>query len=402
MALQGKKILLGVCGSISAYKAAYLIRLLVKHGATVQVIMTQGAKAFISPLTLSTLSKRPVLTEYFDEQSGEWNNHVQWAEWADMLLIAPITAHTLAKLANGYCNTLLEAVYLSCTCPVLLSPAMDLDMWKHPSTKHNLERLTSYGNSIIPPESGELASGLVGEGRLPEPEVIVEFILDFFKASTTLYGVKVLVTAGSTYEPIDPVRFIGNHSSGKMGYAIAEVLCKQGADVTLISGPSALQVPKGLRFVSVDTAQQMYEATSEYFDSSQITIMSAAVADYTPEKKADQKIKKTESDFSINLVKTKDILAELGTRKKENQFLVGFALETENAVANATDKLRRKNLDIIVLNTLEDEGAGFGYDTNRVKFILKNGAIEQLPLKSKNEVAKDLIQLIISEIEITH
>lgn len=320
MTLQGKKILLGVCGSISAYKAAHLIRLLVKQGAIVQVIMTKGAKAFISPLTLSTLSKRPVLTEYYDDQSGEWNNHVQWAGWADIFLIAPLTAHTLAKLANGYCNTLLEAVYLSCTCPVILSPAMDLDMWKHPSTLYNLERLASYGNNIIPPESGELASGLIGEGRLPEPEQIVTYILNFFKNKSALSGIRVLVTAGPTYEPIDPVRFIGNHSSGKMGYAIAKSLQNQGADVTLISGPSSLEIPQGVHFIPVNTAQQMYDAVSKHFDTMQITIMSAAVADYTPQNQAKQKIKKIESEFSIDLVKTKDILAEMGARKKKHNF----------------------------------------------------------------------------------
>lgn len=399
MTLQGKKILLGVCGSISAYKAAHLIRLLVKQGAIVQVIMTKGAKAFISPLTLSTLSKRPVLTEYYDDQSGEWNNHVQWAGWADIFLIAPLTAHTLAKLANGYCNTLLEAVYLSCTCPVILSPAMDLDMWKHPSTLYNLERLASYGNNIIPPESGELASGLIGEGRLPEPEQIVTYILNFFKNKSALSGIRVLVTAGPTYEPIDPVRFIGNHSSGKMGYAIAKSLQNQGADVTLISGPSSLEIPQGVHFIPVNTAQQMYDAVSKHFDTMQITIMSAAVADYTPQNQAKQKIKKIESEFSIDLVKTKDILAEMGARKKETQFLVGFALETENAIENAISKLKRKNLDIIVLNSLEHEGAGFGYDTNRVCFILKNGDIQQLPLKNKDEVANDLIHLIVKQVQ---
>lgn len=393
MILTGKKIVLGVCGSISAYKAAELTRLLIKQGAQVQIIMTQEAKAFISPLTLSTLSKKPVLSSYYDKDSGAWNNHVKIAEWADLLLIAPATANTLGKLANGLCDSLLEAVYLSATCPVVLSPAMDLDMWKHRSTKHNIAKLSSFGNYIIPPESGELASGLSGEGRLPEPENIVKYVEQFF-TSSFFQGKKVLVTAGPTYEPLDPVRFIGNHSSGKMGYAIAQSLRNKGAEVTLVSGPTALKEIEGINTIHTVSASEMFDAVNAHFSQSDIIVMSAAVADYTPKTYANQKIKKNDADFSIELVKTKDILSEMGKKKTPHQFLVGFALETQNAITNAKDKLKRKNLDLIVLNTLEDEGAGFGHDTNKVIFIDKEENTQNFPLKSKSEVAEDLLDAI--------
>lgn len=395
MTLKGKKIVLGVCGSISAYKAAELTRLLIKQGAQVQIIMTEEAKAFISPLTLSTLSKKPVLSSYYDKESGAWNNHVRIAAWADLFLIAPTTANTLAKLANGLCDSLLEAVYLSATCPIIISPAMDLDMWKHPSTKRNLTTLSSFGNHIISPESGELASGLSGEGRLPEPENIVKYVERFFISSSSYFqGKRVLITAGPTYEPLDPVRFIGNHSSGKMGYAIAKSLREKEAKVTLVSGPTHLKKIEGVDTLNVTSASEMYAAVEAHFKESEIIIMSAAVADYTPKIVADQKIKKSDSDFSIELVKTKDILAEMGKRKSSTQFLVGFALETENALENAKGKLKRKNLDLIVLNTLEDEGAGFGHDTNKVIFIDKEENIQEFPLKTKNEVAEDLLHVI--------
>ncbi|HLQ99187.1 MAG TPA: bifunctional phosphopantothenoylcysteine decarboxylase/phosphopantothenate--cysteine ligase CoaBC [Sphingobacterium sp.] len=394
MALEGKKIVLGICGSISAYKAAELTRLFIKKNAEVQIIMTEEAKAFISPLTLSTLSKRPVLSHYYDKESGEWNNHVKIAAWADVLLIAPITAHTLGKLAHGLCDTLLEAVYLSCTCPVVLSPAMDLDMWKHAATQQNIQKLNHYGNFVIPPDRGELASGLSGEGRLPEPEKIRDFIKNIFLKTASFKGKKVLVTAGPTYEPLDPVRFIGNHSSGKMGYAIAKNLQKRGADVTLISGPTSLNPIDTVETLSVTTAEEMYKAVEKRFTKADITIMSAAVADYTPKVNADHKIKKEEASLSLELVKTKDILAEMGKRKKKNQLLIGFALETQNAIENAKAKLKRKNLDLIVLNTLEDEGAGFGYDTNQVTILDKEGEIQNFPIKSKDDVANDLLDIL--------
>lgn len=394
MLFQDKKILLGVCGSISAYKAAYLIRLLVKQGANVQVIMTKEAKAFISPLTLSTLSKNPVLSEYFDTDTGHWNNHVELAKSADLFLIAPTTANTLAKFANGLCDSLMEAVYLSCTCPIMIAPAMDLDMWKHPSTKRNIEKLISYGNLIIRPESGELASGLIGEGRLAEPEAILEFLRSHLSEHLPLKGYKALLTAGPTYEPIDPVRYIGNHSSGKMGYALAKALLRMGAEVTLISGPSSLPAIQGVNTIKTTTAHQMYQEVIRLCDQSDILIMSAAVADYTPEEKADQKIKKTEDVFSLKLKKTKDILYELGQRKSSSQLLVGFALETQNALDNAKEKLKRKNLDLIVLNSMENEGAGFAHDTNQITIIDKCLQETNYPLKSKDEVAVDIAETI--------
>ncbi|QQT30620.1 phosphopantothenoylcysteine decarboxylase [Sphingobacterium siyangense] len=396
MALAGKNIVIAVCGSIAAYKIASLIRLLVKADARVNVVMSKEATAFITPLTLSTLSKNPVLIDYYQPNTGEWNNHVEIALNADYILVAPATANTLAKMANGFCDNLLTAVYLSAKCPVLFAPAMDLDMWKHPSTQSNINKLSSYGNILIPPGKGELASGLVGEGRLAEPEEILDFLVKFSEKGLPLAGKKALVSAGPTYEAIDPVRFIGNHSSGKMGYAIATQLEELGADVTLVSGPSALKLPKGVDTISVTSAAEMLHACEEHFDAADIVVMSAAVADYTPVEVANQKIKKKENEFSIVLKKTADILATLGAKKKENQLLVGFALETNNELENAKDKLIRKNLDFIVLNSMQDKGAGFATDTNKVTIIDRAGNTHEFSLKSKEEVAKDICSIIVS------
>ncbi|WP_266367139.1 bifunctional phosphopantothenoylcysteine decarboxylase/phosphopantothenate--cysteine ligase CoaBC [Tellurirhabdus rosea] len=393
--LSSKKILLGVSGSIAAYKAALLTRLLVRAGADVQVIMTKAAQEFITPLTLSTLSKRPVLSEFVRDETGLWNNHVDLGLWADLLLIAPASAHTLARLAHGLCDDLLSAVYLSAKCPVYVAPAMDLDMYRHPATRENLQRLSSYGNQIIEAEHGELASGLVGEGRLAEPERIVQMLETHFAQRPALWGKRILLTAGPTQEPIDPVRFISNHSSGKMGYAIAGAFARAGATVTLISGPTGLPVPAPtIRRVSVRSAAQMYEATMAEADEADVIIMAAAVADYTPVHPADRKIKKQEEQFSIELTKTADIAGSLGGRKRPGQVLVGFALETDNELENAIGKLRRKNLDFIVLNSLQDSGAGFGHDTNKITVINKAEHITTFDLKSKNEVALDLLRLV--------
>ncbi len=396
MALAGKNIVIAVCGSIAAYKIASLIRLLVKADVRVNVVMSKEATAFITPLTLSTLSKNPVLIDYYQPNTGEWNNHVEIALNADYILVAPATANTLAKMANGFCDNLLTAVYLSAKCPVLFAPAMDLDMWKHPSTQSNINKLSSYGNILIPPGKGELASGLVGEGRLAEPEEILDFLVKFSEKGLPLAGKKALVSAGPTYEAIDPVRFIGNHSSGKMGYAIATQLEELGADVTLVSGPSALKLPKGVDTISVTSAAEMSHACEEHFEAADIVVMSAAVADYTPVEVASQKIKKKENEFSIELKKTVDILATLGAKKKENQLLVGFALETNNELENAKDKLIRKNLDFIVLNSMQDKGAGFATDTNKVTIIDRSGNTREFSLKSKEEVAKDICSIIVS------
>jgi len=395
MSLKDKNIVLGVCGSIAAYKIASLIRLLIKEGAFVQVIMTKEATQFITPLTLSTLSKNPVLVDYYDPKTGEWNNHVHLGLHADLLLIAPLSANTLAKLANGFCDNLLTAVYLSAKCPVYVAPAMDLDMWKHPSTKRNIALLESYGNIIIPPGNGELASGLTGEGRLAEPEEIITFLQHILSSEAPLLGKKALVTAGPTYEAIDPVRFIGNHSSGKMGFAIAERLHQLGAEVTLISGPTALKASEAIKTIRVQSAAQMFEACEQSFAQSDIVVMSAAVADYTPKNIATQKIKKKAQDFSIELKKTVDILGTLGQLKQEKQTLVGFALETNNELEHAQDKLKRKNADFIVLNSMQDKGAGFGTDTNKIKILAREGAIHDFELKPKEQVAQDICTLIV-------
>lgn len=395
MSLANKNIVIAVCGSIAAYKIAHLTRLLVKEKASVQIIMTKEAAEFITPLTLSTLSNNPVLIDYFDPKTGEWNNHVHIGLQADLILVAPATANTIGKLANGICDSLLTAVYLSAKCPVFIAPAMDLDMWKHPSTQNNIRLLQSYGNTIIHPGNGELASGLIGEGRLAEPEEMLHFIEKSFSIDLPLIGRQALVTAGPTHEAIDPVRFIGNHSSGKMGYALAKQLSELGAQVTLISGPTALESPKNVHRISITSAQEMLEAVEQYFIQSDIIVMSAAVADYTPIEVATQKIKKKEDHFAISLKKTTDILATVGNKKTEKQLLIGFALETEHEIENAKSKLIRKNLDLIVLNSMQDKGAGFATDTNKVTVIDRFEHIQEYTLKSKEEVAKDICQLIV-------
>lgn len=400
--MNGKRILLGVSGSISAYKAALLVRLLVKAGAEVQVVMTESAKTFITPLTLATLSKRPVLSTFINDDTGSWNNHVELGLWADAVVIAPATAHTLARCAHGFADDLLSAVYLSARCPVFFAPAMDLDMYQHPSTLTNLRLLESYGNHIIRAEHGELASGLVGEGRLAEPEHIVEILSTFFdkvEQPILLAGRNVLITAGPTQEAIDPVRYISNHSTGKMGYAIAKAFASAGANVTLVSGPTALPIPHpSIRRIKVRSAQEMFEATQDEFDKASVVVLSAAVADYTPVHVADQKIKKSEREFSLALTKTIDIAATLGARKKTGQYIMGFALETNDERSNALKKLHAKNLDWIVLNSLRDEGAGFGHDTNKITVIDKNEQTSEFALKTKDEVAQDLLYLVAQKL----
>lgn len=394
--LKGRKILLGITGSIAAFKANYLVRMLVKEGAEVRVIITPAAKDFVSVLTLSTLSKNPVLVDLFDEQS--WSNHVMLGRWADVMVIAPLSCNTLAKMANGQCDNLLLATYLSATCPVVVAPAMDEDMWLHPSTKNNLTKIAEYGNHIIPVEKGDLASGLHGEGRMAEPETILEFLKSRFFLPDKLTGKKALVTAGPTYEPIDPVRFIGNHSSGKMGLAIARELAGRGADVCLVMGPSQLVIENegSISVIKVTTAQQMFEACRQHYPTADITIMAAAVADYTPEAVATEKIKKKEDAFNISLKKTIDILKYLGEQKKEGQVLAGFALETTNERQHALEKLQRKNADMIILNSLNDKGAGFGYDTNKITIFDKSGKEFSFETKSKTAAAKDIVDTIIS------
>jgi phosphopantothenoylcysteine decarboxylase/phosphopantothenate--cysteine ligase len=393
MKLQEKKIVLGITGSIAAYKSISLVRLLVKEGAEVKVILTPSAKDFVSPLVLSTLSKNNVLIDLFDENS--WANHVELGRWADLILIAPLSCNTLAKMANGMCDNLLLAVYLSATCPVMIAPAMDEDMWKHPATKRNISVLQSYGNRLIPVEAGELASGLVGEGRMAEPEDIMQMVEGFFLTSSQFIGQKVLVTAGPTYEAIDPVRFIGNHSSGKMGIAIAEELAMRGAEVVLVLGPSSQQTTSSsIELIRVNSAEEMYQKSIEHFPNSKVAVMSAAVADYTPVLTATEKIKKKEGNMQIELKKTKDILASLGDIKKPDQLLVGFALETTNEKEYALGKLNSKNADMIVLNSLNDIGAGFGGDTNKITIFDKNQQEYSFTMKSKKEVAKDIVDTI--------
>lgn len=396
--LSGKKIVLGISGGIAAYKTATLVRLFIKAGAQVQVVMTPASKDFVTPLTLSTLSKNPVHSTFYNEEdeNAVWNNHVEIGLWADIMIIAPATANTLSKMVSGNCDNLLLATYLSAKCPVYFAPAMDLDMYKHPSTIASFNALQSYGNIMIPAESGELASGLSGEGRMAEPENIILFIENDIAQKLPLRGKKILVTAGPTYEAIDPVRFIGNHSSGKMGFDIANEAANLGAEVVLISGPSHLKVAhNSIKVVPVISAEEMYQACHLYYENTDVAIAAAAVADYRPKNVASQKIKKTESSFNIELEKTKDILASLGQMKK-NQFLIGFALETENEIENAKLKIQKKNLDLIVLNSLQDEGAGFGTPTNKVTFIDKNNTIEPKDLKSKKEVAQDILNKVIA------
>lgn len=392
--LKGKKILLGITGSIAAYKSAHLIRLLVKAGAEVKVIMTPSATDFVSKLTLATLSKNKVLIDLFDEDS--WANHVMLGRWADVMLLAPLSCNTLAKMANGQCDNLLLAVYLSATCPVVAAPAMDEDMWHHPTTKENLKRIQSFGNKIIPVEKGELASGLFGEGRMAEPENIIYFLEQNFFQPKILRGKKAIVSAGPTYEPLDPVRFIGNHSSGKMGLAIAEELYNRGAEVTLVMGPTSISLPdNGIHVQKVKTADEMYNACTAAFEKADIGIMSAAVADYSPVVVAEEKIKKNDSNLVLELKKTKDILKSLGETKKRNQLLVGFALETTNEKENALGKLKSKNADMIVLNSLNDQGAGFGTDTNKITIFDKSGSEFSFELLTKKETAKNIVDTII-------
>lgn len=395
--LKGKKILIGVTGSIAAYKIPFLVRLLKKEGAEVKVVMTQCATDFVTPLTLSTLSQQPILIEPYNKTDGSWNSHVDWGRWADVFLIAPVSANTLAKMATGIADNLLTTTYLAAKCPVFFAPAMDLDMYHHPTTQKNTDTLLSYGNRLIAPQEGELASGLCGAGRMEEPKVIVEVLKNFFEKKNDLKGQKVLVSAGPTFEPIDPVRFIGNHSSGKMGYALAEELAERGAVVVLVSGPVSIKAQHpAIKTIKVNTAAQMAEACLKEFPDCQIAIMAAAVADYSIETPAGQKIKKQAGNLILELKPTTDILAELGNLKNENQFLTGFALETENETENAIKKLHNKNLDLIVLNSLKDAGAGFGTDTNKVKMIGLNGAVKKTQLLSKTSIAEEIVNMIVS------
>ena len=396
MQLAGKKIILAITGSIAAYKTPHLVRLLVKAGAEVKVILTPAATDFVSPLALATVSKNPVHSNVSDNSA--WNNHVEMGLWADVLLVAPCSANTLAKMAHGLCDNLVGAVFLSAKCPVLVAPAMDEDMWLHPSTKRNIDIIQSYGNTIIPVAHGELASGLIGEGRMAEPEEIVSFLFSFLqkKNEQPLKGIKALVSAGPTYERLDPVRFIGNFSTGKMGIALAEALADKGAEVTLVLGPSSLEIlnPK-FEIRRVESAEEMYEACKKVFPSCKISVLAAAVADYKPDNIAPDKIKKQGETLSLTLTKTQDILATLGKTKKKGQTLVGFALETNNEKANALKKLKVKNADMIVLNSLRDEGAGFGHDTNKVTLIKANGKSVSLPLLSKKETAEEIVNQIM-------
>ena len=395
--LKGKHIILGITGSIAAYKAAYIIRGLVKKGAEVQVVITPSGKEFITPLTLATLSSHPVISEFFSNRDGTWNSHVDLGLWADVMLIAPATASTIGKMANGIADNMLVTTYLSCKAPVFVAPAMDLDMFAHPTTQQNLDRLRSFGNRIIEPASGELASHLVGKGRMEEPDKIIEALEEFFSEQQELKGKKIVITAGPTYEKIDPVRFIGNYSSGKMGYALAEACANRGAEVILVSGPVSLSTHHpAIKRIDVESADEMYEATVQAFQEANAAILCAAVADYRPENKTEQKIKREkDEELMLRLVANKDIAAALGSMKKDGQVLVGFALETQNGVQHATGKLERKNLDFIVLNSLSDAGAGFRCDTNKVSILERNGLITEYALKSKTEVAGDIVNKLV-------
>jgi phosphopantothenoylcysteine decarboxylase/phosphopantothenate--cysteine ligase len=395
--LKGKKIVVGITGSIAAYKSVFFVRLLVKAGAEVKVIMTSGAKDFVSPLTFGTLSKNKVYSELFEEDS--WANHVMLGRWADVMIIAPASCNTLAKMANGICDNLLLAVYLSSKSPVIIAPAMDEDMWLHPSTQKNMEALKKYGVDFLPVNTGELASGLTGEGRMAEPEELINYLETFFEKRNDLAGKKALITAGPTHEAIDPVRFISNHSSGKMGIALANELNKRGAEVQLVLGPSHIKPDDDIKVNEVVSADEMYLQCMKDFESYDIIIMAAAVADYSPKKVSTKKIKKTSEAFSLELIKTKDILLEAGKRKKPHQFLVGFALETNNEKENALKKLTHKNADLIVLNSTNDEGAGFAFDTNRITIFDKNKKEYKFPAKPKKEVAEDIINTIIQYIK---
>lgn len=393
--LKGKHIIIGVTGSIAAYKAANLIRLLKKEECDVKVIMTPLAKEFITPLTLATLAKNPILVDFFNPENGDWNSHVDLGLWADAYLIAPASANTMGKMANGIADNLLLTTYLSARCPVFIAPAMDLDMFQHPATQANIQKLRSYGNHVIEPTAGELASGLVGKGRMEEPEQIVDYLSSYFDLKKKLNGKTCLVNAGPTFEQIDPVRFIGNNSTGKMGYAIAQELANRGAQVELVSGPTHETITHtNVTLTRVTTAAEMATVCMEKFKTAEIAILSAAVADFTPINKASEKIKREKENYTIELKPTTDIAAELGKVKRNNQILVGFALETNNEEANAKSKLERKNLDFIVLNSLQDKGAGFGGDTNKIKIYCKDGEVFSFDLKSKKEVAADIIDTI--------
>ncbi len=400
MSLHGKNIIIGISGGIAAYKIPLLVRLLVKAGAQVQIIMTPAAHDFVTPLTLATLSNQPVLTDLVARKDeGTWNNHVQLAQQADLILIAPATANTLSKMAHGQADNLLLTVYMSAKSPVMIAPAMDLDMYAHPATRHNIDLLQSYGHIIIPATKGELASGLTGYGRMEEPEIIFEQITGFFEKKKLLTGQKVLITAGPTYEAIDPVRFIGNHSSGKMGIALAKEAAQRGARVVLVLGPTCMQINhNNIEVINVQNAAQMYDAVHRYFNKADITIMAAAVADFTPQKTAKHKIKKTNETLSLQLTKTKDILTSLGKIKKDKQILVGFAMETDHEKENAQKKLIKKNLDFIVLNSLNNPHAGFKHDTNQVSILLRNGDIIDYPLKTKTQVAQDIFDVIFEHL----
>lgn len=394
--MKGKKIVLGITGSIAAYKAAVLTRLLIKKGAEVQIVITPAGKEFITPITLSALTSKPVISEFFSQRDGTWHSHVDLGLWADAMLIAPATASTIGKMAHGIADNMLITTYLSMKAPVFVAPAMDLDMFAHPATQHNLDILRSYGNHIIEPTAGELASHLVGKGRMEEPENIVAALEDFFQKNSSMAGKKILITAGPTYEKIDPVRFIGNYSSGKMGYALAEECAARGAEVTLVSGPVNLSVNHpNINRIDVESAEQMYNACMSHYPTSDAGILCAAVADFTPECVADKKIKREKDDLTLNLRPTHDIAAALGKIKTDSQRLVGFALETNDETAHAQDKLKRKNLDFIVLNSLNDKGAGFRCDTNKIT-IIDSGKAEEYPLKTKKEVAADIIDKLDS------
>lgn len=397
MSLQGKHIILGICGGIAAYKSVTLLRLLIKAGAEVQVVITPAGKEFITPVTLSALSQKPVVSEFFSANTGEWHSHVDLGLWADCMVIAPATASSIGKMAHGIADNMLITTYLSAKSPVFIAPAMDLDMMAHPSTQANISLLRSYGNHIIEPESGELASGLVGKGRMEEPEKIVDVLREFFETGQEMKGKKVLITAGPTYERIDPVRFIGNYSSGKMGYSLAEECASRGADVTIVSGPVSITTDNpSVKVIKVESAKDMLAACEEEFPLTDVAIMCAAVADYAPKHCAETKIKREHQEIPvIELVKNPDIAATLGSKKTDSQFLVGFALETDHESDNATEKLRRKNLDMIVLNSMCDKGAGFGTDTNKVT-IFTHDERKDYPLKPKREVAKDIVDAIIS------
>ena len=399
MSLQGKKIVLGITGSIAAYKAAVLIRLLIKKGAEVQVVITPAGKEFITPITLSALTSKPVISEFFAQRDGSWHSHVALGQWADAMLVAPATASSIGKMAHGIADNMLITTYLSMKAPVFVAPAMDLDMFAHPSTTANLNTLRSYGNHIIEPAEGELASHLVGKGRMEEPENIVAYLERYFAQRNELAGKKIVITAGPTYEKIDPVRFIGNYSSGKMGFALAEECAARGAEVTLVAGPVQMKtVHPAIRRIDVESCAEMYEATTAAFTEANAARLCAAVADFTPETTADTKIKREGDDLVLRLKPTHDIAAALGRMKQPHQHLVGFALETNDETAHAQDKLRRKNLDFIVLNSLRDAGAGFRHDTNKVT-IISDSDIKEYPLKSKTEVAKDIVDELVRVVQ---